>query len=102
MPLLEGGTDLVDGVVLFAQGDNRLPGGGLLRLGPRPAPRGREEGRRRIAPEVVAQDVEGAYGVAEGAGRLFRGAPLDEVGPQGLVLALPGVPGLQEEAAACA
>ncbi len=49
----------------------------------------------------MAQDVEGAHGVAEGAGHRFRGAPLDEVGAQGLVLALPGVPGFQEEPAAC-
>jgi hypothetical protein len=42
----------------------------------------------------MAQHMEGAHGLAEGAGHIRHGAPLDEGGAQGLVLALPG---LQEE-----
>ena len=48
----------------------------------------------------MAQHMEGAHGLAEGAGHVRHGAPLDEGGAQGLVLALPGLPGLQEEPAA--
>ena len=51
---------------------------------------------------MMAEHVEGGGGVPEGAGDLVGRAPLHEVGPQRLVLALAGRARLQEEAAAVA
>jgi hypothetical protein len=48
--------------------------------------------------ELVAQDAKGAGGVTKLLGGLSRGKAFDEIGPQGFVLALKGVDGLQEEA----
>jgi len=89
-------------VILLAQADNEVAGGGLLGLGLGSAARGQKEGRGGIAPEVVSQDVQGADRVAEGAGDLWGGAALHEVGAEGLVLTLAWGGGLEEEAAECA
>ena len=48
--------------------------------------------------ELVAQDAEGARGVTEPFGGLGRGQAFDEIGPQGFVLTVKGVDGVQEEA----
>ena len=51
-----------------------------------------------VLAELVAQDAEAARGVAEAGGGLGGGDLLDEVGAQGLVLAVGRVGGLQEGA----
>jgi hypothetical protein len=50
------------------------------------------------APELVAQDAEGAGGVTESFGGLSRGQAFDEIGSQSFVLAVEGVYGFQKEA----
>ena len=77
-------------MVLLAQGDDEGAGGGLLGLMTRAGTSGEEEGGLGVVAEVVAQDTEGAWGIAEGAGDLVGGTLLDEVGAEGLVLALFG------------
>ena len=58
--LLEGLADLVDRVVLLAQGHDQVARRGLLRLRAR-AGRGREEELGvRVATELVAEHAEGA------------------------------------------
>ena len=100
MPLLlEGLADLVDRVVLLAQGDGDLARGGLLRLRLRPASGSDEERRRPVAAKVVAQDAEGP-GRGPKARATSARALLDEVGAQGLVLAVARGGGLAEEAPA--
>jgi hypothetical protein len=61
--------------------------------------RAQEEGGVGIPAEVMAKDVEGADGVAEGGGDFLGGAVFEEVGAKGLVLALFGGRGFEEEAA---
>jgi len=46
----------------------------------------------------MAQDAEGAGGIAKAAGDVSRGKTFDEVGSEGLVLALSGGSGFEEEA----
>jgi hypothetical protein len=46
----------------------------------------------------VDQDAEGGVGVAEAAGGFLLGNALDEDGAEGLLRALRGASGLQEEA----
>ena len=57
-----------------------------------------EEQRFGIVAEMMAQDMERAKGIAEGAGDLLSGAALGKVGSQSLVHAVFGVTGLEEEA----
>jgi hypothetical protein len=46
----------------------------------------------------MTKDAEGAGRIAESAGDFLRGALVDVIGAQGLVLAVPGVFRFQEEA----
>ena len=52
-----------------------------------------------LAAEVVAKDVKGVKGVAEGAGDLFGGTLLDQKSAQRLILAVFGQARFEEEAA---
>ena len=99
LALLQRLADLVDRVVPLAQGDDGLARGGLLGLGAGPGPWGGEEDGRGLAPEVMAQHMEGARRVPEGPGHLGDGSLVDVVRAQGLVLALLGRVGMQEERA---
>ena len=47
---------------------------------------------------MMAQDAEGTGSIAKTAGDVSRGKTFDEVGPEGLVLALGGGSGFEEEA----
>jgi hypothetical protein len=47
---------------------------------------------------MMAQDAKRASSVAKAAGDVSRGKTFDEVGPEGLVLALSGGSGFEEEA----
>jgi len=96
--VLQGLTDLINRIVLLAEADDRLSGGRLLGLSPGAVPGRDEKQRFRIVAEMMAQDMERAEGIAEGAGDLLSGAALGEVGSQSLVHAVFGVTGLEEEA----
>jgi len=85
-------------VVGLAQFDDEFACGGLLGLVAWARARGDEEGGIGVVAEVMAHDLEGAGRVAERAGDLGGGALLDEVGAQGLVLALFGRRRFEEEA----
>ena len=96
--LLERLADLVDRVIGLAQLDDEVVGGGLLGLMARARTGSDKELWLGVVAEVVAQDLERAWGVAKGASDLGRGNVLDEVGAKGLVLALLGRRRLEEEA----
>ena len=98
--LFERFGDFVHGVVALAQQLDGGPCGGFFRLALGAAHGGEEERGVGVASEVVAQHAERAFGVAELGGDLLRGALVDEVAAQRLVLALLGVQGLEEEAPA--
>jgi hypothetical protein len=86
-------------MVLLAQSDDEGTGGGFLRLGAGAGASGQEERRLRVMTEAVAKDPKGARRVSEGAGDRLGGAALDEVSAEGLVLALFGQGGFEEEVA---
>ena len=86
--LLERLTDLVDRVVALAQRHDLLMGPALLGLIALAGASGREEVRQLTVAEVVAQHAERARRVAEAARHLGRRRRCQEVGPQGLILAL--------------
>jgi hypothetical protein len=58
--------------------------------------------RIRVTAEMVAEHVIRANGVAEVSGDLLWGPVINKIGPEGLVDALFGTTGLEEEAAAFA
>ncbi|MGH8510473.1 MAG: hypothetical protein ACREU8_03555 [Gammaproteobacteria bacterium] len=66
-------------------------------MGMRAGPGGGKEIAEARVAEVVAEDAKAAGAVAELTGDLMGGAALYEVRTQGLVLALAGARGLQEE-----
>ena len=100
--LLEKFADLIGGMILFSQGHDQVPGGGLLGLRLGTVPRVEEEGGVGIATELVAEDAEGAGGITEVGGDVGGGFLVDEIGAQGFVLTLFGMEGLEEEAATMA
>jgi hypothetical protein len=51
-----------------------------------------------VVAELVTEDAKGARGIAEAVGDFVGGHLLDEVGAQGLILALQGILGAEEEA----
>ena len=63
---------------------------------------GGEEVGQAAVSELVAEDMNGAGGVAEAAGDVGGRQLVDEEGAQGFVLALAGRAGLGEEAAGVA
>ncbi len=97
---LERFADFVNGVVLLAQSDNFLMSIGLGGMWRATTGGGNEEFRAALAPEVMAEDGKGAWGITE-LSRDFGGGLLsDEEGAQGFVLSLFGGSWLQEEALA--
>jgi hypothetical protein len=97
MLFAEGVGDVVHREVALAHLDDEAPGTRLLRLLLRPVCRLDEEGALGVVPEVVAEDTEGGGGVPEGPRDLGARSMLDEVGAQGLVLAMPRLLGREEE-----
>lgn len=90
--------NVVHRVVLLAQGDHPVPDRILSRLRLRAARHGPKEFLVDLTmPEAMTEDAEGAGLVAEEAGRLGAGQPLYVKGAKGLVLALAGMAGFQEE-----
>jgi hypothetical protein len=99
--VFQGSADVIDGQVLFAEGDDTLAQFVLRRGGVLLLMRGTEEGMLRVLAELVDQRAETACGVAKALGGFLGGDPLHEVSPQGFVLTMGSVAGLQEEAREC-
>jgi len=77
--LLERLADFIDRVVLFAQLDDEVAGGRFLGLGLGSVARSHKKDRLGLTTEVVAQDVKGIEGIAEGAGNVFGRLALDQI-----------------------
>ena len=97
----EGTADVVDRKVLLAQRDDLLlqpiPLAGWSAL-----PRSRdEEVAPRLVAELMDEDPKTPRCVPEPSGHFGRRNTIDEEGPQGFVLPMGGVGGLQEPARQC-
>ena len=97
--LLEGQADVVNRMVLFAQGDDLGKSGRLFGLSPRTGSGGGEVIGIGLAQEGVTEDPESAGGVAEGSGDFLRGTALDVECAERFVLALLWELGFEEEGA---
>ena len=94
--LLQRAADVIDGEVLFPQGNDLLAYG--VALGGRLWPFGwrKKELAVWVLTEAMHQDAKATWGIAETGSRFGRREPFDEVGPQGLVLPMGGVGGCAE------
>ena len=94
----QGAADVVDGEVLLPQGDDLFPQPFLL-AGRSALACGRdEEVAFGLIAELMDEDAKAPRCVAEASGRLGGGETVDEEGPEGFVLPMGGVGGLQEAA----
>jgi len=94
----QGAADVVDGEVLLAQGDDLFAKPFLLARRSADARRRDEEVARGLMAELMDEDAEAPRCIAEPAGRFGGGETIDEEGPEGFVLPVGGVGGLQEPA----
>jgi hypothetical protein len=92
--------DIIDGKIAFAQRHGQLADpvadGGVLWAVLGMLEKGSALGGR--VTELVTEHTEGSWGVSEVSGHLGRGSCLNEVGAEGLVLAVERVFGSEEEA----
>ena len=94
---LQGAFDVIDGEVLLAHPQDQFADSVFLGLGMGAVLEFAEEVGLGAA-EMMTQDAKRAWGVAKAAGDVRRGKTIDEVGTEGLVLALGGGGGFEEEA----
>ena len=97
----QGASDVVDGEVLLPQRDDMLAQPLLLARRPALARGGSEEVAAGLMAELMDENAKASWCVAEAGGCLGGGEPFDEEGPQGFVLPVGGVGGLEEPACQC-
>jgi hypothetical protein len=90
-------ADVVDGEVLFAEGDDAVAEGIGLGCGLGPLGRSEEEVASGTLAELVDEDAEAPRGVTEATSHLDAGETVDEEGAEGLVLAMGGVGRFEED-----
>jgi len=92
----EDAFDVIDRMILFAQGDNqrasRVGLGLVLRAGLALA-----EEIKMLAAELATEDPEGAWAITEAMGHFVRREPLHKEGAESFVLAVGGRLGFEEE-----
>ena len=97
----QGATDVVNGEVLLAEGDHVFAQPFLLARRSAYACRRDDEVARGLSAELLDKDAKASRCVAEPPGRFGGGDTVDEEGPEGFVLSVGGVGGLQEPACQC-
>jgi hypothetical protein len=100
-PLLESLADFINRMVLLAHLHDQVARRRLFGLGLRTVAWGEEEGGLGFTAEMMTKDVKGIERVAKGASDFWSGAALDQIGAQGLVLAVFGQARFEEKAAEC-
>jgi hypothetical protein len=93
----QGVFDVIDGEVLLAHPQDQFADGVFLGLGMRTVLEFTEVVGLGAA-EVMTQDAKRAWGVAKAPGDVNRGNAFNEIGAEGLVLALGRGSGFEEEA----
>jgi hypothetical protein len=96
--LLQDPADIIDGEILLSQGHDLVPDSVGFRRSLGPLLRGKEEGTIGILTELVGQDAEASRRIPEATGDLDRREILNEVGPEGFVLAVSRIAGFEKKA----
>jgi hypothetical protein len=95
--LFQDPADIIDGEILLSQRDDLVPDTVSFRRSLRPLLRGKEEGAIWMLAELVGEDTEASRRIPEAAGDFNRREIIDEVGPEGFVLAVSGISGFEKE-----
>ena len=91
-------ADVVDGEVLLPHGDDAVAEGIGLGCGLGSLGGCAEEIATGILAELMDEDAKAARGVTEAVSDFGAREPVDDKGPEGLVLAMGGVGGFEENA----
>jgi hypothetical protein len=95
--LLQDPADIIDGEILLSQGDDLVSDTISFRRSLRALLRGKEEGTIGMLTELMGEDPEASRRISEAAGDFGRREVLDEVGPEGFILAVSGIRGFEKE-----
>jgi hypothetical protein len=95
--LFQDPADIIDGQILLSQCDDLVPNTVGFRRSLRPLLRGEEEGTIGMLTELMGQDTKASRGIPEALGDFGRRKILDEVGPEGFILAVSRIPGFEKE-----
>jgi hypothetical protein len=96
--LFQDPADIIDGEILLSQRDDLLSDTARFRRSLRSLLRGKKEGASWMLAELMGKDTEAPRGIPEAVGDLSRREILDEVGPEGFILAVSGIRGFEKEA----
>ena len=91
-------ADVVDGEVLLSHSDDVITEGIGFGCGLGPLGWGAKEVATGIQAELVEKDTKAARSVTETASDFSARKPLDDKGPEGLVLVMGGFGGFEEDA----
>jgi hypothetical protein len=96
--LFQNPADIIDGQILLSQCDDLVPDTIGFRRSLGPLLREKEKGAIWMLTELMGEDTKASRRIPEAAGDFDRREILDEVGPEGFVLAVSRIPGFEEEA----
>jgi hypothetical protein len=95
--LFQDPADIIDGEILLSQCNDLVPERVSFRRSLRPLLRGKEEGAIWMLAELMSEDTEASRRISEAAGDFGRREILDEVGPEGFILAVSGIRGFEKQ-----
>jgi hypothetical protein len=95
--LFQDSADIIDGEILLSQRDDLVPEAVSFRRSLRSLLRGKEEGPIWMLAKRMGQDTEASWRIPESAGDFGRREILDEVSPEGFVLAVSGIGRFEKE-----
>jgi len=95
--LFQDPADIIDGEILLSQCDDLVPETVRFRRSLGSLLGGKEEGAIGILAEFMGEDPEAPRRISEAVGDFSRREILDEVGPEGFVLAVSGILGFEKE-----
>jgi len=96
--LFQDPADIIDGEILLSQRDDLVPDPVGLRRSLRPLLGGEEEGAIWMLAKLMGEDTKASRRIPETASDFSRREILDEIGPEGFVLAVSRIPRFEKEA----
>jgi hypothetical protein len=96
--LFQDPADIIDGEILLSQCDDLVPETVRFRRSLRSLLRGKEEGAIWMLAEPMGEDTKASRRIPEAVSHFSRREILDEVGPEGFILAVSSIPGFEKEA----
>jgi hypothetical protein len=90
-------ADIIDGQILLSQGDHFVSDAARFRRSLRSLLRRKEEGAIGMLTEFMGENTKTSRRIPEAMGDFGRREILDEVGPEGFILAMSGIGGFEKE-----